>query len=205
MNAPRPTFTSRTSASIPSASFLLRMLEAISGIDSTVAVASRSAYSLRSAGAIRAVWPIRHTPSRSTSSMNALHRQVDAEAGDALQLVEGAAGVAEAAARHHRHPDAAHRRERRERERDLVADAAGRVLVDLPPAIRERSSTSPECSIASSQCGSSVLQVQPAEEDGHEESGELLVGDLAAGRAAHDERELLGVSAPPSRFLRIRS
>src|SRR6266850_1352199 len=68
MKAPRPTFTSSTRASIPSASFLLKMLEAISGTDSTVAVASRRAYSLRSAGAICAVWPIRQSPSRSTNS-----------------------------------------------------------------------------------------------------------------------------------------
>jgi hypothetical protein len=43
MNAPLPTFTSSTSASMPSASFLLMMLDAMSGIDSTVAVTSRSA------------------------------------------------------------------------------------------------------------------------------------------------------------------
>ena len=43
MNAPRPTFTSSTSASMPSASFLLRMLATINGIVSTVAVTSRSA------------------------------------------------------------------------------------------------------------------------------------------------------------------
>ena len=45
-NAPLPVFTSSTSPLSPSASFLLMMLAAISGIDSTVAVASRSAYSL---------------------------------------------------------------------------------------------------------------------------------------------------------------
>ncbi len=43
MNAPRPTFTSSTSASMPSASFFDRMLATMSGIDSTVAVTSRSA------------------------------------------------------------------------------------------------------------------------------------------------------------------
>ena len=44
---------------MPSASFFDMIDDAISGSDSTVAVTSRSAYSRLSAGAIRAVWPIR--------------------------------------------------------------------------------------------------------------------------------------------------
>ncbi len=51
MNAPAPTLTSRTSALVPSAIFLDMIELAMSGMDSTVAVTSRSAYSLRSAGA----------------------------------------------------------------------------------------------------------------------------------------------------------
>ncbi len=51
MNAPLPTFTSSTSAPVPSAIFLLMIELAISGIASTVAVTSRSAYSFLSAGA----------------------------------------------------------------------------------------------------------------------------------------------------------
>ena len=43
MNAPSPVLTSSTRPSIPSASFFDRIDAAISGIDSTVAVASRSA------------------------------------------------------------------------------------------------------------------------------------------------------------------
>ena len=43
MNAPEPTFTSRTSAPVPSAIFLLIMEAEISGIDSTVPVTSRNA------------------------------------------------------------------------------------------------------------------------------------------------------------------
>ena len=57
--------------------------------------------------------------------------EVDPEAGDRLELVEGAAGVAQAAAGDHRHVDAAGRGQRREHEAGLVADAARRVLVDL--------------------------------------------------------------------------
>ena len=43
MNAPSPVLTSRTRPSIPSASFFDMIDAAISGIDSTVAVASRRA------------------------------------------------------------------------------------------------------------------------------------------------------------------
>jgi hypothetical protein len=51
INAPAPVFTSRTSALVPSAIFLLMIDDAISGIASTVAVTSRSAYNFLSAGA----------------------------------------------------------------------------------------------------------------------------------------------------------
>ena len=51
MNAPLPTFTSSTNASTPSASFLHMMDDAISGMDSTVAVTSRREYRRPSAGA----------------------------------------------------------------------------------------------------------------------------------------------------------
>ena len=51
INAPLPVFTSRRIQSFPAASFLLMIDTAISGILSTVAVTSRSAYSFLSAGA----------------------------------------------------------------------------------------------------------------------------------------------------------
>ena len=69
-NAPEPTFTSITSASRPAASFLDRIEATISGIDSTVPVASRIAYSLRSAGASRAVWPTMAAPALATARRN---------------------------------------------------------------------------------------------------------------------------------------
>ena len=50
MNAPLPTLTSSTRADVPSAIFLDMIELAMSGIDSTVPVTSRSAYSFRSAG-----------------------------------------------------------------------------------------------------------------------------------------------------------
>jgi hypothetical protein len=51
MKAPSPHFTSSTSASHPSASFLLITEAEMSGTEGTVAVTSRSAYSFLSAGA----------------------------------------------------------------------------------------------------------------------------------------------------------
>ena len=65
--APLPTFTSMTRARAPSATFLDRIDDAISGIDSTVAVASRSAYRARSAGTRRAVWPASTNPARAST------------------------------------------------------------------------------------------------------------------------------------------
>ena len=66
MNAPVPTLTSSTSAPVPSAIFFDMMLLAIRGIDSTVPVTSRSAYSFLSAGA--SVEPAAHTTAPTCSS-----------------------------------------------------------------------------------------------------------------------------------------
>ena len=75
MNAPLPTLTSSTNASVPSAIFLLMIDEAISGIDSTVPVTSRSAYSLRSAGASDGVVAQMTAPtSRSWATIRAVER-----------------------------------------------------------------------------------------------------------------------------------
>ena len=68
MNAPEPALTSMTSASSPAASFFDRIEATISGIDSTVAVASRSAYSRLSAGASPAVWPMIAQPAAATAA-----------------------------------------------------------------------------------------------------------------------------------------
>jgi len=51
------------------------------------------------------------------------------EAGDGIEFVERAAGDAEAAPGNHRHAKAEAREQRRERERDFVADAAGGMFV----------------------------------------------------------------------------
>ena len=72
-----------------------------------------------------AVWPIMKTPMLLELPQRARLVEVHVEAGDAFEFVERAAGDAEAAAGDHRHPDIVAGEERREDERDLVADAAG--------------------------------------------------------------------------------
>ena len=112
MNAPEPTFTSRTRAPVPSAIFLLMIELAMSGIASTVPVTSRSAYSFLSAGA-------RAEPGGADDRADILElahhlvvRQVRPPAGDRLELVERAAGVPEPAPGQLRHRDTARRDQR---------------------------------------------------------------------------------------------
>ena len=69
MNAPLPHLTSNTSVPAPSASFLERIDETMSGIDATVPVTSRSAYSFLSAGAISAVWTVMEHPHSATTRL----------------------------------------------------------------------------------------------------------------------------------------
>ena len=130
MNAPEPALTSITSASRPAASFLDRIEATISGSDSTVRgrvadrvqppVGRRQVAGLADDRAAR-------VRDRRAQALGVGRREV---AGDRLELVERAAGVAEAAAGDHRHRAAARGDHRREQQRDLVADAAGRVLVE---------------------------------------------------------------------------
>jgi hypothetical protein len=68
MNAPEPCLTSSTSEPRPAASFFERIEETMRGIDSTLPVASRVAYSRRSAGARSSVWPTMAQPVSSTTA-----------------------------------------------------------------------------------------------------------------------------------------
>ena len=131
MKAPEPTLTSSTSPSRSSASFLLRMLAAMSGMESTVAVTSRSAYSRRSAGSISSVCPRMHTPSAASWARASASERSERKPGMAGELVERAAGVPEPAAGHHRDHHAAGGHQRRQAERHLVSHPAGGMLVDL--------------------------------------------------------------------------
>ena len=70
-------------------------------------------------------------PQISSTRRNSGDGKIHVEAGDGLEFVERAAGVAEAAAADHRHRDARGGRQRSEHQRSLVAHAAGGMLVDF--------------------------------------------------------------------------
>ena len=105
-----------------------------------------------------------------------IERQVGAKPGDRLELVERAAGVTE------RRPDiigtddAERGDERRENERNLVTDAAGRVLVDRG-ASDARSSGSPLSNMASVSAPISARS-RPRKITRHEQRGHLGISHL---------------------------
>ena len=78
----------------------------------------------------RRVWPTIAQPASRDGGAQAREVGRGVVAGDRVELVERAARVAEAAAGDHRHRAAAGGEDRREQQRDLVADAAGGVLVE---------------------------------------------------------------------------
>ena len=126
-----------------------------------------------------------------------VERQLRAEAGDRLELVERAAGVAEPATAHLPERHSARGDDRADRERCLVADAAGRVLVDhLPPSAPLRSIVSPLLIIASVSTNVSGLG-ETAEVDGHAERGHLVVGHVAARVAEDQLGQLVGRQLVP--------
>ena len=112
--------------------------------------------------------------------------ELDAEAGDRLELVERPTGVAEAASAHLPERDAAGGDDRRDGDRRLVADASGRVLVDDATAELLRHvdglAAPDECLGHRERLGAR----QAAEHDRHAERGHLVVGHVAA-RVAEDE------------------
>ena len=180
-NAPEPTLTSMTRASSPAASFLDRIDATISGIDSTVAVTSRMAYRRRSAGARSSVWPMIAQPAARTAARRRSRSGWVVVTGDAVQLVQRAASMAQSAARDHRHIRAARRHDRRQHQAHLVADAAGRVLVENRTV-----------QIAPGEAGTgsghgvgerdSLRAAHAVEENGHGERRHLALGDAPAGQ-----------------------
>ena len=145
-----------------------------------------------SAGTRSAVWPTIASPTSRTCATNSSVVELDAEAGDRLELVERAAGVPEAAAAHLPERHAARGDDRPDRERGLVADPAGRVLVDDLAPERGAEVDRLAAAIIASVSANVSRGREPAEVDGHAERGQLVVGDLAA-RVAEDElRDLVG-------------
>ena len=131
MNAPLPVLTSSTRPSIPSASFFDMIEAAIKRdrLDGRRRVAER-VEQLVGRGDLGGLAD-QDQAALVEHRLVAVEVEVDAEAGDRLELVERAAGVAQPAARDHRHRHARRRGDRRQDQRGLVADAAGAVLVDL--------------------------------------------------------------------------
>ena len=133
MKAPVPVLTSRTSAPVPSAIFLDMIELAISGIDSTVPVTSRSAYSFLSAGARPPPAAAITAPTVPSAVISSSLLRLARQPRDRLQLVQGPAGVPEAAPGKLGHRRAAACHERSEHQRHLVAHAARGVLVHRGP------------------------------------------------------------------------
>ena len=197
MNAPEPNLTSITSASSPAASFLERIEATISGIDSTVPVASRIAYSRRSAGReVRGLADDRAAgPADDAAQLLDPGRRVVARHG--VELVQRPARVAEPAAGDHRHGAAAGGDDRREHQRDLVADAAGGVLVEHG---RGRGPSDHGARVAHRLGQRDPLAgVHPAQEQRHRQRADLRVGQPAVRDPVDEEGDLLAASAPRRR------
>ena len=118
-------------------------------------------------------------------------RQLDAEAGDRLELVERAAGVAEPAAAHLPERHAAGGDDRPDGERRLVPHAAGRVLVDDLAAERRAEVDRLAAADHRVRQRERLLAVQAAEVDRHAERGHLVVGHVAARVREHELRQLV--------------
>ncbi len=185
MNAPEPVFTSSTRASIPSASFLLMMEAQIRNGLSTVPVTSRNAYSLRSAGAISAVWPIMEHPQVSSTWRNRATGRLTLKPGIASSL----SSVPPVWPRPRplimgtmRPPAAA----TGARTRDVLSPTPPvECLSTLRFGMSEKSRTSPERSMVSVRNADSG-GVMPLQQHGHQPCRGLVVGNLAA-RVAIDQ------------------
>ena len=119
-------------------------------------------------------------------------RQLDAEPRDRLELVERAAGVPEPTAAHLPERDAAGGDDRADGDRRLVADAAGRVLVDDLAA--ERRTDVERLAGADHRVGERerLGRRQALEVDGHAPRRHLVVGHLVARVGEHELGELVG-------------
>ena len=197
MKAPEPTLTSRTRALRLSASFLLMMLArdeerrldgagvVAEGIED--AVGGDDFGGLADEGGAALFEDVAHLG----------ERELGVEAGDGLELVECAAGVAEAAAADHGDDDAGDSfgggmseagggEDGGDQEGGFVADSAGGVLVDGEGV--EGSGVDDFAGEAHGGGeGGELARVEASEEDGHEEGGDLGVGDeLFLGGAVDD-------------------
>ncbi|MEG8035853.1 hypothetical protein QP157_11140 [Sphingomonas sp. LR61] len=175
---------------MPSAIFFDMMLDAMSGMHSTVPVMSRRAYSFLSAGARTRAGGADDRTDVGQDLHHPVVRQRSLPPGDRLELVERPAGVAEATAGQLRHRDAERRHQRCERQRDLVADPARGVLVDGRLAERPERHPLPGRDHREREV-LDLAPLHPVQEDRHRHGGHLRVLDVAA-RVRVDEPVDLG-------------
>ena len=185
MNAPLPTLTSSTSASRPSASFFDMMEDAISGIDSTVAVASRSAYSLPSAGAISAVCPMNARPCLANCALNSsMVRSVRKPGMDSsLSSVPPVWPSPRPEIIGHDH--ARRGRQRRRDQAGFVAHAAGRMLVHLDAGNGAKIHGFAGADHALGQRAHLPVR-HSGKEYGHQEGGHLIIRNFIPVIAVHE-------------------
>ena len=110
--------------------------------------------------------------------------------GNALEFIERAAGNAEPPAANHRHPDFVAGQQRREHERDLVADAARGMLVDLRGSAGR---IIQDASAFHHRLGEmmGLRRRHSLEENRHRPGAHLIVGDFAARKSGDEVRDFL--------------
>ena len=198
MNAPSPTFTSRTIASAPGGDLLGHDARGDQGhvVHGRRHVAER-VEPLVGGHEVAGLADDRHADLAHLPDELVL-AELDPKPGDRLELVERAARVAEPAAAHLGEGHAAGRDDGADHERRLVAHAAGRVLVDdaaAEPREVDRVAASHHRIRERVRLG----RGEAAEEDRHAERGHLVVGHLVP-HVGEDElaqlvaRELLPVA-----------
>jgi hypothetical protein len=104
--------------------------------------------------------------------------EVGTKSGNALEFVDGSTGVAEPTARNHGNEDPARRRQRGEADRDLVSDAARRMLVELRSTdVFEREDFA-RMQHRVHECHRFGIG-HPPQKHGHQQGAHLVVGELA--------------------------
>ncbi len=142
---------------------------------------------MRSAGTIVGVWPMRAAPHCLEGVGEVAEVELGVEAGDGFELVERAAGVTEGAAGDHGDADAGDSggcgrgeagggEDGSDEEGGLVAYAAGGVLVD-GEGVEWRGVEGLAGEAHGGGEGGEFCGREAALEDGHEEGGDLGVGD----------------------------
>ncbi len=102
------------------------------------------------------------------------------KAGDGIELIQRAAGQAEAAPGDHRDPEAEAGQQRRERQGDFVPNATGGVLVHQGARVIRKAQHVARVPHGEHERAGFGLS-QAAKIDGHQEGGHLVVRDLAGG------------------------